>query len=140
VRTGIHGGVDVLVNRLSTAWRNKFIIFGLLAGAAFTGVVGTLGIKCVYALSCTGSTSEVLEIPMWIVYLAVPLASYLMCFRFLQVAWAFNLYVVSGITKMGISELTIAVLPWLLKMPGFPLVVTYIPQISLWLPDLVYGH
>ncbi len=27
--------------------------------------------------------------PMWIVYLAVPLGSYLMCFRFLQVAWHF---------------------------------------------------
>ena len=26
---------------------------------------------------------------MWIVYLAVPLGSYLMCFRFLQVAWNF---------------------------------------------------
>ena len=25
---------------------------------------------------------------MWIVYLCVPLGSYLMCFRFLQVAWA----------------------------------------------------
>jgi C4-dicarboxylate transporter DctM subunit len=51
-----------------------------------------------------------------------------------------NLYVASGITKMGISELTIAVLPWLLTMLGFLLVVTYIPQISLWLPNLVYGR
>jgi C4-dicarboxylate transporter DctM subunit len=51
-----------------------------------------------------------------------------------------NLYVASGITKMGISELTIAVLPWLLTMLGFLLVVTYIPQISLWLPDLIYGR
>jgi C4-dicarboxylate transporter DctM subunit len=51
-----------------------------------------------------------------------------------------KLYVASGITKMGISELTIAVLPWLLTMLGFLLVVTYIPQISLWLPNLVYGR
>jgi C4-dicarboxylate transporter DctQ subunit len=27
---------------------------------------------------------------MWIVYLCVPLGSYLMCFRFLQVAFAFR--------------------------------------------------
>ena len=27
--------------------------------------------------------------PVWIVYLAIPLGSYLMCFRFLQVAWSF---------------------------------------------------
>ncbi|MCE3605875.1 TRAP transporter large permease subunit [Massilia sp. P8910] len=50
-----------------------------------------------------------------------------------------NLYVASGITKMGISELTVAVMPWLLTMLGFLMIVTYIPQISLWLPHLVYG-
>jgi C4-dicarboxylate transporter DctM subunit len=50
-----------------------------------------------------------------------------------------NLYVASGITKMGISELTVAVLPWLLTMLGFLLVITYVPEISLWLPRLVYS-
>jgi C4-dicarboxylate transporter DctM subunit len=45
-----------------------------------------------------------------------------------------NLYVASGITKMGITELTVAVWPWLLTMLGFLAVVTYVPQISLWLP------
>ncbi|MDF0605907.1 TRAP transporter large permease subunit [Neisseriaceae bacterium TC5R-5] len=45
-----------------------------------------------------------------------------------------NLYVASGITKMGITELTIAVWPWLLTMLGFLVAVTYIPEISLWLP------
>ncbi|QRM19196.1 TRAP transporter large permease subunit [Dechloromonas sp. TW-R-39-2] len=45
-----------------------------------------------------------------------------------------NLYVASGITKMGITELTIAVWPWLLSMLGFLVVVTYWPDLSLWLP------
>lgn len=45
-----------------------------------------------------------------------------------------NLYVASGITKMGITELTIAVWPWLLSMLGFLAVVTYWPDLSLWLP------
>jgi C4-dicarboxylate transporter DctM subunit len=45
-----------------------------------------------------------------------------------------NLYVASSITRMGITELTIAVWPWLLTMLGFLVVVTYIPAISLWLP------
>jgi C4-dicarboxylate transporter DctM subunit len=45
-----------------------------------------------------------------------------------------NLYVASGITKMGITELTIAVWPWLLTMLGFLMVVTYWPGLSLWLP------
>jgi len=48
-----------------------------------------------------------------------------------------NLYVASGIAKMGISELTVAVLPWLGTMLLFLVMVTYIPQISLWLPHLL---
>jgi C4-dicarboxylate transporter DctM subunit len=50
-----------------------------------------------------------------------------------------NLYVASGITKMGITELTIAVMPWLLTMLAFLALVTYVPQISLWLPNLVFN-
>ncbi len=45
-----------------------------------------------------------------------------------------NLYVASGITKMGITELTVAVWPWLLSMLGFLILVTYWPGLSLWLP------
>ncbi len=50
-----------------------------------------------------------------------------------------NLYVASGIARMGISELTVAVMPWLLTMIAFLLMITYLPQISLWLPRLVFG-
>ncbi|MES2749977.1 MAG: TRAP transporter large permease subunit [Pseudomonadota bacterium] len=45
-----------------------------------------------------------------------------------------NLYVASGIAKMGITELTIAVWPWLLTMLMFLVAVTFVPEISLWLP------
>jgi len=45
-----------------------------------------------------------------------------------------NLYVSSGITKMGITELTVAVWPWLLSMLVFLVVVTYVPIMSTWLP------
>jgi len=45
-----------------------------------------------------------------------------------------NLYVASGITKMGITELTVAVWPWLLAMLCFLIVVTYWPGLSLWFP------
>jgi len=45
-----------------------------------------------------------------------------------------NLYVSSGITKMGITELTIAVWPWLLTMLVFLVLVTYWPTLSIWLP------
>ena len=51
----------------------------------FTGIVGTLGASFVWSIGHTDQTSADMEIPMWLVYLAVPLGSYLMCFRFLQV-------------------------------------------------------
>jgi C4-dicarboxylate transporter DctM subunit len=50
-----------------------------------------------------------------------------------------NLYVASGITKMGISELTVAVLPWLATMLVFLILVSYVPQISLWLPNFIFN-
>jgi len=45
-----------------------------------------------------------------------------------------NLYVASGIARMGITELTIATWPWLVTMLIFLAMVTYIPEMSLWLP------
>lgn len=89
VRTGIHVGVDVLIERMTADRRRPFILFGLLSGALFTAIVGTLGAKFVWEIAHTDQVSPDLELPMWIVYLAVPLGSYLMCFRFLQVARSF---------------------------------------------------
>jgi C4-dicarboxylate transporter DctQ subunit len=89
VRTGIHVGVDVLVLALSEKWRKVTILFGLLCGALFTGIIGTMGASFVIGLSATDQTSPDLELPSWIVYLCIPLGSYLMCFRFLQVAYAY---------------------------------------------------
>jgi len=101
VRTGIHVGVDVLINRLEDRTRGKFIVFGLGAGALFTGIIGTLGAHFVWENGANysiykalgiplgdlyeGPTTPDLEWPTWIVYSAIPVGSYLMCFRFLQV-------------------------------------------------------
>ena len=105
VRTGIHVGVDVFINSLKDKTRAKFVVIGLLGGALFTGIIGTLGVKFVwavglrYAVATTfgfdwpdlieAATSPDLEWPVWIFYSAIPLGSYLMCFRFLQVTWNF---------------------------------------------------
>jgi C4-dicarboxylate transporter DctQ subunit len=89
VRTGIHVGVDVVVNHLPEGARRKCIFFSLSAGALFTGVVATFGGSFVWQLAHTSQTSPDMELPMWLVYLAIPLGSGLMCFRFLQVAWNF---------------------------------------------------
>lgn len=106
VRTGIHVGVDVVINRLAPSKRARFVLFGLLAGALFTGIVAALGATFVwengahYAIFTKlgiateglfeGPTTPDLEWPTWIVYSAIPLGSGLMSFRFLQVAWMFK--------------------------------------------------
>lgn len=105
VRTGIHVGVDVIVQRLPPTWRIKCVILGIAGGALFTGLIGTLGSRFVWengmhyavfnklAMDVTelieGPITPDLEWPTWIIYCAVPLGSYLMCFRFLQVGWTF---------------------------------------------------
>jgi C4-dicarboxylate transporter DctQ subunit len=104
VRTGIHVGVDVLVNRLPEDWRKKTVLLALVGGAVFTGIVGALGLRFVWengmhhaVFSLLGIATDVpegpttpdLEWPTWCVYSAVPLGSFLMCFRFLQVMASF---------------------------------------------------
>jgi C4-dicarboxylate transporter DctQ subunit len=105
VRTGIHVGVDVVVNRLDPKMRARVILFGLLAGALFTGSVAALGGSFVWDNGAhyaflklfhldlgpvyEGPTTPDLEWPTWIVYSAIPLGSSLMCLRFLQVARAY---------------------------------------------------
>jgi C4-dicarboxylate transporter DctQ subunit len=101
VRTGIHVGVDVLINRLSPQNRAKFVILGLAAGALFTIIVAILGATFVWENGAhhfffnllgrpvddipEGPTTPDLEWPTWMVYSAIPLGTGLMCFRFLQV-------------------------------------------------------
>ena len=86
VRTGIHVGVDVVVRKLNPANQRKIVLFGLLCGALFTAAVGTMGARFVYGLMGTDQVTPDLEWPSWVIYLCIPLGSYLMCFRFMQVA------------------------------------------------------
>jgi C4-dicarboxylate transporter DctQ subunit len=102
VRTGIHVGVDVLVNRLPVTWRQKAVYAALFGGALFTATIGVLGTRFIwengmhYAVFTTlglptgdlpqGPTTPDLDWPTWVIYSAVPLGSFLMCFRFLQVS------------------------------------------------------
>ncbi len=50
-----------------------------------------------------------------------------------------NLFVTSGITGMSIVQVTKAAMPWLAILVLFLMIITYIPQITLFLPNLVMG-
>jgi len=53
-------------------------------------MIASFGASFVWEMFKTGQQSNDLEAPMWIVYLAIPLGSGLMCFRFLQVSWFYT--------------------------------------------------
>lgn len=106
VRQGIHVGVDVLVNYLSPGKRRIMTIVALSAGILFTGIIAILGARLVWENGMAyvvlhnllgmdagnhfeGPTTPDLEWPTWVVYLAIPLGSSLMCFRFMQVLSTF---------------------------------------------------
>lgn len=106
VRTGIHVGVDILINKLTGSSRAAMIQIGLICGVVFTALIGLFGALFVWengmayeTLSLVGRdtgdyfegpTTPDLEWPTWIVYSAVPLGSFLMCYRFLQVMVSFS--------------------------------------------------
>lgn len=91
VRTGVHVGVDVALQKLAPGSRYRVVLFGLMCGALFTGTIAAFGANFVHHIYSTGQVSNDLEVPMWLVYLAIPVGSGLMSCRFLQVAWQFYL-------------------------------------------------
>ena len=50
-----------------------------------------------------------------------------------------NLFVTSGLTGMSIKDVIVATVPWTLTILAGLLLVTYIPEIALWLPNLMYA-
>ena len=105
VRTGIHVGVDILINKLTDGPRAMLIQLGLVCGVVFTGLIGIFGALFVWENGMAydtlmlfgldvgehfeGPTTPDLEWSTWVVYLAVPLGSFLMCYRFVQVMVTF---------------------------------------------------
>jgi C4-dicarboxylate transporter DctQ subunit len=105
VRMGVHVGVDVLVSRLPAEWRRRTVLAALFCGMLFTGIIGSLGLRFIWGNGMhhatytllgldpgdapEGPTTPDLEWPTWVVYSVVPMGSYLMCFRFIQVGWTF---------------------------------------------------
>ena len=84
VRLGIHVGVDILVEKLQPGPKRIFTVIAMSGGILFTALVAWIGADFVWHVYRNGQTTPDLEIPSWIVYLAVPLGSALMCFRFMQ--------------------------------------------------------
>jgi C4-dicarboxylate transporter DctQ subunit len=75
----------VLVKHVRPSLQRLLVVTGLGLGALFTGVIAFFGVRWVVFIYGTGQVSPDLEWPMWVIYLAIPLGSGLMCYRFIQV-------------------------------------------------------
>ncbi len=84
VRIGIHVGVDTLIAKLEGTPRTVMTTIAMSGGIVFTAILTWIGTAFVWHSYHGGQVSPDLEIKMWLVYLAVPLGSVLMCFRFIQ--------------------------------------------------------
>lgn len=93
VRIGIHVGVDLVVQKLTGKAKQNMMILAMAGGIIFTAILVWIGFDFVWHVKKGGQISADLEIKMWIVYLAVPVGSALMCFRFIQALW---LYMATG--------------------------------------------
>lgn len=89
VRTGIHVGVDILAERLEGTARKTITTIAMSGGVLFTAIITVIGTDFVWHVRHGGQVSPDLEMPMWIIYLAVPLGSALMCFRFIQALYRY---------------------------------------------------
>jgi C4-dicarboxylate transporter DctM subunit len=49
-----------------------------------------------------------------------------------------NLFVTAGITKMSIMQVARAALPWTLVLLAFLMIITYVPTITLLLPNMLF--
>lgn len=93
VRIGIHVGVDILAENLHGTAKKTITVIAMSGGILFTGIIAWIGTDFVWHVYKGGQISPDLELKMWIIYLAVPLGSSLMCFRFIQ---ALMIYLKTG--------------------------------------------
>ena len=61
------------------------------------------------------------------------------CIGFLTPPFGVGLYVLSDLSGLSVAEVTRAILPFILPLLASLALITYIPQLVLWLPRVVFG-
>lgn len=84
VREGLHVGIEILINRLEGVAKKVALTIVAAIGLAFSYSFARLGLEAVRFLKMTGQVSPAMELPMWIVYIILPLGGCLMALRYLQ--------------------------------------------------------
>ena len=84
IRKGAHICVDLLIVFLSERWKRALTSLMAIVGAGFGMAIFVTGCNLVYSGIERGQVSPALEVPIFIVYLAVPLGGLIMMFRWLE--------------------------------------------------------
>lgn len=88
VRNKMHVGIDIFVMYAPKLLKKILSAFAQLTGAIFTGFVTYYGWQITVLVIETAQKSPAMLMPMWIVYISMPIGSALMTIRFLAMAWA----------------------------------------------------
>jgi C4-dicarboxylate transporter, DctQ subunit len=89
-RSGAHISIDALGIMMSPDYAQRLAQVASLIASATTLLVAWFGWKLVGQMKQFGQTSASLEVPMWAVYLAIPVGCMLMSLRFLQNAFSIS--------------------------------------------------
>lgn len=91
VKKGGHIAVDVLPIFLSPRQKNVLEKIILLMAIAFCLVLFYFSLKHTIGIKQSGQITSAMEAPMWIMYLAIPVGSFMMAIRWIQLVvsqWA----------------------------------------------------
>lgn len=84
VHEGAHASVDVLIKLLPTKVYRVFAALAIVISIGFTVTVAWFGIRMVIRIAQIGNITPALGIPMYIPYLAIPIGSAMMTWRFAE--------------------------------------------------------
>jgi C4-dicarboxylate transporter DctQ subunit len=87
VKTGIHLGIDILLERLPPPVRRGALFTALAACIAFVAIVDYQAFIYIIRIYQWGDLTQDLQIPQWIPYIAIPVGLSLMLYHFLALGW-----------------------------------------------------
>lgn len=85
VKTGIHLGIDILLERMSKKIRKVTLIIAILACIIFVAIIDYNSFIYTYKIYQWGDITEDLQIPQWIPYLSIPIGLSLMLYHFITI-------------------------------------------------------
>ena len=82
-KTGTHVGIDIFIQILPQGCQRFFTALGQFIGAAFCAIATYCGIEATNLVLSTWQRSPAIMMPMWIIYISIPIGFALTTLRFI---------------------------------------------------------